>query len=105
MAKFKISTKNAGGTSLQGLVTTSYSKLVEIFGEPQESDGYKVSSEWVVEDDNGNVLTIYDYKETSLYDSNNPSVEEFRELPECEWHIGGNNPSLADELEQFILAQ
>jgi hypothetical protein len=62
---------------------------VALFGEPnQSSDGYKVSSEWLVTDGE-QTFSIYDYKETCLYSDDLPSVEEFRALPEYEWHIGG----------------
>jgi len=98
---FKVNNNaNVCGTSLKGYITTSYTKLVQLFGEPVESDGYKVSGEWLFEDNKGNVFTIYDWKATALYDSGyNPTVEEFRQLPSYEFHIGGNNGSYGDFLQ------
>lgn len=77
--------------SLIGYYTTSYAKLVEVFGSPSESDGYKVSTEWGLTTDDGVSFSLYDYKETNLYDEDLPSVEEFRSLSSFGWHIGGWN--------------
>lgn len=77
------------GTSLSGEIETSYKTLVKLFGKPNsQGDEYKVSSEWVLEDDLGNIATIYDYKATNLYDEGAPSVAQFRKLPSYSWHIG-----------------
>jgi hypothetical protein len=91
------------GGHLVGYFTCSYAHLVKLFGEPHSSDGYKVSSEWWVTDGQ-NYYSIYDYKETSMYDGSLPSVEEFRALPQYEWHIGGTSkPStLIDFLEESL---
>lgn len=79
---------DANGTSLMGYVTASFEDLREALGEPEEGDGYKVSTEWTLTW-KGQTFTIYDYKETSLYDRSGPSVEQFRKLPAYDWHIGG----------------
>lgn len=80
---------NAGGTCLRGEFVSNYKTLAKYFGEAESSDEYKVSGEWTFEDNNGNVFTIYDYKETELYDSSYPSVKQFRKLPEVTFHVGG----------------
>jgi hypothetical protein len=84
------------GTSLQGYVTAKYSDLVRVFGAPlEEVDGYKVSTEWDIKFADGTVATIYEYKETSLYDDANPSVADFRAEADrsdgFEWHVGGRD--------------
>lgn len=66
------------GTSLQGYVKTTYHRLCEVFGEPYEGTD-KTIAEWVIEDDDGNVATIYDWKEDTL------------PLDLYEWHIGGHS--------------
>jgi hypothetical protein len=105
MKTFKISKNNAGGTSLQGYVNTSYKRLVELFGEPDpaNTDGYKMSTEWDVEDEDGSVYTIYDYKATKLYSSDGLSVSKFRKLPDYDWHIGGVSNYGIEDLKNFIL--
>jgi len=88
MRQFKTTDEFQSGY-LVGAFTCSYASLVALFGEPnQQSDGYKVSSEWFVTDGE-QTFSIYDYKETCLYYDGLPSVEEFRALPEYAWHIGG----------------
>ena len=98
--------KSPVGTSLQQYVNVTYNKLENLFGEPNaESDGYKVSIEWNLEDNKGRVLTIYDYKETSLYDSTYPTPEEFllsiKETP-YSWHIGAGDQESAEALKNYI---
>lgn len=86
---------NIDGTSLRGYVIASYPELEELFGDPLESDGYKISGEWIFEDGDGNVFTLYDWKETELYDSELPSVMKFRNSGErVEFHIGGRQSAV-----------
>lgn len=80
------------GSSLVGYFTASYSQLELLLGPPNtESDGYKVSTEWVLQLEDGTAFTVYDYKETDMYESGLPSVAEFRKFSSYEWHIGGPN--------------
>lgn len=96
------------GTSLKTYFTVSYKALRAILGPPTNGEGYKVSTEWVVQDTvTGETFTVYDYKSTKTYDSSLPSVRAFRALPEYDWHIGGRtDPSnfvawLREKLAQF----
>jgi len=93
------------GTSLRGYINTSYKDLVRVFGEPLESDGYKVSGEWVFQDDAGNIITLYDWKATNLYDEDYPSLETFRSQPESEFHIGGKPGIDVDKFCLWLLNQ
>jgi len=101
---FKPTKDSIVGTSLTGEFTCSYKDLVNLFGPPNsEGDGYKVSTEWVLKnEDTGAILTIYDYKMTELYDEDYCTVEEFRNLPSYEWHIGSKGKKNADTLIQFL---
>lgn len=82
------------GTSLRGYVVASYVELNELFGPPIDGE-YKISGQWVFEDDDGNVFTLYDYKETDLYDSELPSVKKFRSSNNrIEFHFGGRGSSI-----------
>ena len=70
------------GTCLQGKVTTTYDKLVEVFGEPTMTDASpyeKVNAQWSVnaEDENNTTFTIYNWKDGYV------PTEEY------EWYIGG----------------
>ena len=56
--------------------------LVELFGEACDSDGYKISRKHVFTSDHGDIFTVYDWKQTTLYrgaGSGAPTPEEF-------WH-------------------
>jgi hypothetical protein len=97
----------ADGTSRMGEIELVYSDIVLAFGEPEESDGYKVSGEWTfINDETGEVFTLYDWKSTSLYDSDGPSVEAFRACPSPQqFNIGGNHKGSVEEFKQLLRAQ
>jgi len=86
---------NINGTCRQTEIMAAPARLIELFGEPIESDQYKVSGEYVFEGDNGDVFTLYDWKYTTLY---NP---EHGILPSLFWagtspvqfNIGGHGPA------------
>lgn len=78
------------GTSLKGYLYATYPELKTLFGEASLGDDYKVSGQWVFEDDDGNVFTVYDYKQTELYDPELESVRRFRSSTnKTEFHVGG----------------
>jgi hypothetical protein len=80
------------GTHLLCRITARFKDLKSVLGAPSESDGYKVSGEWRVIDGFGSVFTIYDYKQTNLYDDSLPSVREFQESQDYKtFSIGGKS--------------
>ena len=83
--------KLANGTSFHNDVfNASVSDLRKILGEPDYDDNSgddKVNFEWVMQTDNGNVFTVYDWKEYRILDED--------EI--IEWHIGGHNGSVTAE--------
>ena len=94
------------GTSLQTEVIARYSDIVALFGEPEDDDEYKVSGCWTIEGPEGAVLTIYDWKSTSLYSKELPSVREFRTSKQRHrFHIGGHNRMAALELLGYIVEE
>lgn len=93
---------DAVGTCFQRGLCASYKDLVAVLGEPEESDGYKVSSEWTLTREGGGCVTIYDYKCTNLYDDDLPSVEEFRAYESHEWHIDASNRTDASALHSEL---
>lgn len=83
-----------------GYYTTSFDILCKVFGRPNSNgDGYKVSTIWSLETDNGTGFTIYDYKETDLYDEDLMSVGTFRGRSSYDWHIGGSNDTKTEIFE------
>lgn len=67
-----------------------------MLGEPDysENDGEgKTNFEWIMETSDGNVFTVYDWK-------------EYRSLTEkelVEWHIGGKNRNVTEQATWEIL--
>jgi hypothetical protein len=100
-------TANASGVSLQGYVPASYTKLKSLYGDDHIlSDDGKVSTEWVfVNVDTGDPVTLYDYKMTNLHGEGFMSVEQFRSLPEYDWHVGAHNKNTADEFIAWLLGE
>ncbi len=91
------------GTCLQGYIEASYERLHYLFGEPiGQPDPYKVSTEWIIQFDDGVVATIYDYKETNVYDPCGPTVDEFRARPSYDWHIGGKSKDIVDRVRDIL---
>lgn len=79
------------GTSLQGYIDCTYESLVELFGQPRQTDGYKVDAEWVlVRKSDGAVITIYNYKTGKNYLGANG--QETKDI--TDWHIGGKDASV-----------
>ena len=80
----KPSTQSPHETSFHGdEFLTTYNELVEKIGPPthlRSGDG-KVRYSWTMETENGNVFTIYDWKE--------PFLEHEQEIY---WHIGAHTP-------------
>jgi hypothetical protein len=87
---------NANGTSLVGHILSTYNKLVQLFGIPNGSPSFdgKVKNEWVLENSDGQVVTIYDWKLS----------ENLSHYPDetYHWHIGAHNRSAAAELLEMF---
>jgi hypothetical protein len=95
----KKSTKNTDGTSFQDVTfKASVQQLTNVFGEPDY--GYntgedKVNFEWEMETDEGEVFTIYDWK-------------EYRELDldeTIEWHIGSHSRSISSDAQYEVIRE
>ena len=74
--------ENVGGTSYADCFFATKEDIVRAFGEPSYEDyntGEKVQNEWDFDVD-GQPITIYDWKEYRIYDSDET----------IEWHIGAN---------------
>jgi hypothetical protein len=98
-------TVNINMTSLQGKITTTYDKLVEVFGEPTMTDASpyeKVNAQWAIEfkvpftDDTGIedfetvTATVYNWKDGYI------PTEEY------DWHIGGFDSEAVDCVEKVL---
>ena len=92
----KSTSRSSSGTSFHNsTVRASVNELIKIIGEPTYviNDGEdKVNIEWELEDDNEDVVTIYDWK-------------EYRKIgydEKIEWHIGGMSKNITDNAKREI---
>ena len=88
--------KSVSGTSFHySTITTTVNELISIIGEPvcdSNTGEDKVNIEWELEDEEGNVVTIYDWK-------------EYRKIgmdEKIEWHIGGMSKEITDNAKEEI---
>ena len=77
--------KSTSGTSFQNVTfEASINQLIKILGEPTEEDNTgedKVNFEWELQTSNGDVFTVYDWKEYRWIDKDE----------KIEFHLGGRN--------------
>jgi hypothetical protein len=92
----KSTSRSSSGTSFHySTVRASVNELIKVIGEPtyEGNDGEdKVNIEWELEDDNEDVVTIYDWK-------------EYRKIgydEKIEWHIGGMSKNITDNAKREI---
>ena len=91
----KQTNQNADGTSFhRTTINATVNQLSEICGEP-EMGGIedKVTHNWTMETDEGEVFTIYDWKEYRDFD-NDENIE---------WHIGGKSAAITERAKQELL--
>lgn len=82
------------GTQRQGYVQATFEQMVEIFGEPDDRDDDKTTTEWTCVFSDGLVFTIYDY-----------CVSGCRDGREFGWHIGGHDSAVSDRVRDLVADQ
>jgi hypothetical protein len=92
----KSTSKEVNGTSFHNsTVRASVNELIKIIGEPTYEDNTgedKVNIEWVLENEGGDVITIYDWK-------------EYRKIgydEKINWHVGGMEKNITDNAKEEI---
>jgi hypothetical protein len=95
----KKSYKDTNGTSYHDTtISATVNQLTAAFGEPYDNNTGedKVNFEWDMETEDGEVFTIYDWKEYRIISKN--------EI--IEWHIGGHSVEVtekaAEEIEESL---
>lgn len=91
---------NASGTSLRGYLAVSYADLIKKLGKPSEFyDDYKSDAEWLVSWYDGEMATIYNYKNGKNYCG--PSGLDIKNI--TLWNVGGLTNSVGlSRLEQMF---
>ena len=90
--KFKPA-KSANMSSYKGCFTAYYSELVEMFGRPNSgpnADLDKVTCEWILEFEDGEIATIYDW------------LNNRTPMGMAEWHIGGYSELAAQHVLDVV---
>ena len=93
----KLTNRSSNGTSFHDtVIKTTVNKLTKALGKAQiiGNDGKdKVNFDWTCETKNGDIFTIYDWKEYRVLD-----LDE-----EIEFHIGGKNRTVTEEAKEELL--
>lgn len=90
--------QNTDGTSFHDVVvTTSVDNLTKVFGKPDNNNTGedKVNFVWDMETDNGDVFTIYDWKEYRILD-----LDE-----RIEWHIGARSKIISNTAQYEVMRE
>jgi hypothetical protein len=93
----KLTEKSANGTSFYDtVIRTTVNKLVEAVGKAQwenNSGDDKTNFDWICETEDGDVFTIYDWKE----------YRSIRLDETIEFHIGGESKSITEQAKRELL--
>lgn len=88
--------KEIGGTFFYEVtIKCSTATLRKVLGEPEynRNDGEdKINFEWEMETNDGDVFTVYDWKE----------YRSLNESDMIEWHIGGRNKTVTEQAKSEI---
>jgi hypothetical protein len=100
---------DVGNTSRVASVRASYRALRNALGPPHheevDEEGAASTSQWILrEKGTGEVVTIYDWKATRLYDpqSRLPTLAAFRAKPSVEWSVGARNAVVGKRFASWI---
>ena len=95
------------GTYKIGYIGFKPSYLVKKFGPPMHGDGFKVSGEYVFESEEGNPITVYDWKYTTLYDEDNEytAVGFWMLDKEIRFNVGGKSTNDYHDFYKWIRSQ
>lgn len=89
--------------SRQGTIEAVPATLTKLFGKPEAGDGWKVSTEWVFQNDLGELVSIYDFKQTSVYSDDLPSPAGLRaSKTPVEFSVGASNLEAFLDFERWL---
>ena len=85
-------------TPEEGVLEAPFSDLMEVLGEPDPGDTYKVTCRWVIEFVDGVIVQIDDFKLNDVYDPDNGVPHIFRNR----WRLKANDPMGIDRAQIFL---
>ena len=86
------------GPHLQDYIDTNYDVLVDLFGEPNVSNRYKVDWRWMIKFECGTVATIYNWKNGPNYCGEaGVGCHQVKQ-----WNVGGFEQEAVRLVEQAI---
>ena len=90
---------DAAGSSKVGTVKTTYSELVEVFGQPTFKGGDKTTSEWRISFKVYNTADDdFDYITATIYDWKMDSTP----IGQHDWHVGGYDMAAAWYVQDLL---
>lgn len=90
---------NTDGTFQQDKINISYSKLVDIFGEPHhEIDELRIDRKWLLQFGDGTVATIYNWKNGANWQGDDRILTDNI----ADWCIGGRTQHAVNLVKQAI---
>jgi len=102
----KDSTAVITGTHFHATVEASPAALIDLFGAPGNADGHKVSMEFVFVSEDGDVVTLYDWKATDLYGGTRTTRAMLRrQTKPFEFHVGAHKPETATAFLTWLKKQ
>ena len=79
-------------TSFHGVtLELSYPTMVKLLGQPHYRDGDKTQYEWFFTGEDGNSVTVYDWK-------------SYAEFPNV-WNVGGLSKEITQQFKNWVLKQ
>ena len=84
------------GTSFCGRITASYEQLVDLFGEPDGGDGYKVEAHWTILFADKTLCTVYNYMDSRSCGCRT-DVEDI-----TDWRVGGYGSDVVEKITRLL---
>ena len=89
---------DVNGTHLQGYISVEYRVLKKIFGKPTSGEGYKTDAEWEILFEDGNVATIYNWKNGKNYLGRNGTAK----TKITDWNVGGFSKEVVERIQDVL---
>lgn len=80
------------------ILVADYNTICKYFGQPLDSDGHKIDAQWIIRFANGDIATIYNYKNGKAYlGESGPDVSKNKV-----WHIDGSSEESISRVKTLL---